>query len=101
MKNLKIFEEFNLFDYDKILRILNKTKGWGGGCIDFISDFENSDYFKYPQDDHEYVEQFHIFLVDRQSGKVGGWSPRPSLPLGKWKVGPTVMSPTSWYSRST
>lgn len=99
MKNLKVFEEWNSFDYEKILRILQKTKGWGQGSMSYTEDFENSDYFKNPDNDHDYAEQFHIYLVDNQRGKKGGWSKVPSLPLGKWKTGPTVISPTSIYNQ--
>jgi len=99
MRNLKVYEEWNYFDSDKIIRILNKTKGWGNGVIQYMNDFENSDFFLNPQDENEYSDPFHVYLTDITS------SPNrrnlPSLPLGKWKPAPTVISPTSWYSKST
>lgn len=99
MVNLKLFEEWQKFDYPRILRILQKTKGWGQGSMSYVEEFENSEYFKNPENNHDYAEQFHIFLVDLQRGETQGWSKSPSLPLGKWKTGPTVMSPTSIYNR--
>ena len=101
MKYLKIFEQWHHFDYDKIVSILNKTQGWGGGILQYVDEFENSEYFLTPVDEHQYSDQFHIFLTDKFRGKNRGWIKTPPLPLGKWKVGPTVMSPTSWYSKST
>lgn len=94
-----MFEDWGQFDYDKILRILQKTKGWGVGSMAQTDNFESSEYFKNPIDEHEYSEQFHIYLSDLSRDGVNGWKKTPSLPLGKWKTGPTVMSPTSFYSR--
>lgn len=104
MRIKRFFEMFdNGYDYDKIIRILNKTHGWGQGVYDLIDDFENNEeYFIDPIDEHDYVEQFHIFLTDRECGRLRGEMNRNfSLRLGKWKLGIPVKNPTSIYNKLT
>ena len=104
LKHLKTFNEMkhqDKFDYDKIIRILKKSHGWGFGVLSMTDEFEdNSEYFKNPQDDHDYAEQFHIFLTDKETGQLrGDFSNSHSLRLGKWKTGIQVANPVSIYNK--
>lgn len=94
-----MFEE--KFDYDKIIRIIKKTHGWGFGIINNIDDFEaNSEYFKDPIDEHDYVEQFHIYLTDLECGRLRGeFNNDTKLRVGRWKTGIQVNKPISIYSQ--
>lgn len=98
----KFFEMFEeKYDYDKIIRIIKKTHGWGFGIINKIDDFEtNNEYFKDPIDEHDYVEQFHIYLTDLECGRLRGeFNNDPKLRLGRWKTGIQVNKPISIYSQ--
>ena len=94
MKNLKTFESFNGFDYDRILSILRKVHGWGNSCKQYIKEFESSEFFKNPTDNNHYVEQFHIFLTDKfiEHGN-------DSLKVGKWRGQGVVQRPVSIYNQ--
>ena len=91
----------NKFDYDKIINILKKSHGWGFGTINFTEDFESNDlYYIDPVDDNDYVEQFHIFLTDLETGRMRGqFRNEHGLKLGRWKMGIPVESPTSIYNK--
>jgi hypothetical protein len=104
VKKIKKFNEMfeDKYDYDKIIRILKKTHGWGLGTINQIDDFEsNEEYFKDPIDENDYSEQFHVFLTDLQTNRLRGQFNNDSkLRIGKWKIGPTVIQPRSiWNQR--
>ncbi len=102
MKIKKFFEMFDeKFDYDRIITILKKTYGWGLGIVSFIDEFEsNTEYFLDPKSEDEYIEQFHIFLSDKQVNKLrGNINSTTDLRLGKWKLGIQVDKPTSIYNR--
>lgn len=104
MKIKKFYEMFNQkYDYDHIYQILNKSHGWGQGSMEKTDEFEsNEEYFLDPIDDHDYSEQFHIFLTDLNSGRLRGELNRNhSLRLGKWKIGLPVISPVSIYNKLT
>ncbi len=100
---IKKFNEMleDKFDYDSILQSLRKIYGWGNGVLSFIDEFEsNGEYFLDPQSDDEYIEQFNIFLRDKQINKIRGkLNNTHSLRLGKWKLGYQVDSPTSIYNK--
>lgn len=100
MKYLKRFEDVQSFDYDYILRILRKNHGWGNGCSNYFSQFENnSEYFLSPQDSNEYAEQCHVFLTDLQTGRLrGAFTKEPSgLRTGVWKMSIPVVNPPQHY----
>jgi hypothetical protein len=102
MKIKKFNEMFeNKFDYDRIIRILRKTYGWGMGVISSIDEFEqNPEYFQSPQDDDQYIELFNIFLTDKNMNRLRGeFRNNHSLRLGKWKLGIQVDRPTSIYNK--
>ena len=102
MKIKKFFEMFEeKFDYDRIIRILKKTYGWGLGVVTSIDEFEtNTEYFLNPQNDDEYIEQFNIFLTDKTKNRLrGDFRNDHSLRLGKWKLGIQVDKPTSIYNK--
>lgn len=102
MKIKKFYEMFeDKFDYDKIIENLKKKYGWGLGVISHIDEFEqNSEYFLNPQDDFDYVDQFHIYLTDKNLNRLRGrFKNDPSLRLGKWKLGFQVDKPTSIYNK--
>lgn len=106
MKNIKYFNEMNYqdsFDYDQIINTLKKTHGWGFGIISYTDEFEsNSEYFLNPQNENEYIEQFHIFLTDKTTGQLRGeFNNKHSLRLGKWKTGIQVAAPVSIYNKLT
>ena len=104
MRIKKFFEMFTKsYDYETILRILKKTHGWGQGSMDLLDDFEsNEEYFMDPIDEHDYVEQFHIFLTDAECGRLRGEMNKDfSLRQGKWKIGIPVMGHTSIYNKLT
>ena len=48
-------------DEDLILSLM-KDKGWGDLSYNSIEDFKNSDYYKDPIDENEFVEQFDDYL---------------------------------------
>jgi hypothetical protein len=48
-------------DEDLILSLM-KDKGWGDLSYNRIEDFKNSDYYKDPIDENEFVEQFDDYL---------------------------------------
>ncbi len=90
------------YDYDKIIRMLKKTHGWGFGVIQSIDDFEsNVEYFIDPVDENDYVEQFHIYLTDLKCGRLRGQFNNDSkLRVGHWNKGIQVSKPTSiWNQR--
>ena len=102
MRIKKFFEMFeDKFDYDRIITILKKNYGWGLGVVTNIDEFENnSEYFQNPQSDDEYIEQFHVYLSDKQADRLRGkLNNTPSLRLGKWKLGIQADKPTSIYNR--
>lgn len=75
MDYIKSFNEMyeDKFDYDKIIRVLRKTHGWGMGVLTSVDSFEsNEEYFLNPENDEEYISQFHIYLTDMQSGRLRG-----------------------------
>jgi hypothetical protein len=90
------------FDYDKIIKLM-KTYGWGLGVVTSIDEFEeNTEYFLNPQNEDDYIEQFHIFLTDKSSNRLRGqFRNDHSLRLGKWKLGIQVDKPTSIYNKLT
>ena len=94
-----MFEE--KYDYDKIIRMLKKSHGWGFGVIESIDDFESSDeYFKDPIDENDYVEQFHIFLSDLEANHLKGKYNNDSLlRVGRWNKGIQVGKPNSIHSQ--
>ena len=89
------------FDYDRIIKILKKTYGWGLGVITLIDEFEsNPEYFMNPQNEDDYIEQFNIFLSDKNINRMRGeLNNTPSLRLGTWKLGTQVSKPTSIYNK--
>lgn len=89
------------YDYTHIVRILRKSHGWGMGIVNYTEDFESNDeYFKSPEDDNDYAEQFHIFLTDLQTGQLRGrFNNRNKFMLGKWKLGRSISSPVSIYNK--
>ena len=98
----KFFEMFeDKYDYDKIIRMLKKTHGWGFGVIQSIDDFEsNEEYFKEPVDENDYVEQFHIYLTDLKCGRLrGDFNNDSNLRVGRWTRGVQVNKPTSIWSQ--
>jgi len=103
MKRIKKFNEMSgdKFNYDHIIRTMQKNHGWGNGWVTQTSDFEsNSEYFLNPQNDNEYAEQFHIYLTDLQTGQMrGGFQNKHNLRLGKWRLGTQVDRPVNWYSK--
>lgn len=102
MRIKKFFEMFSEdFDYDKIIKILRKSYGWGMGIITKIDEFEgNQEYFLDPQNDDDYIEQFNIFLKELSSNRLRGkFNNTQSLKMGKWKLGPNVNYPTSIYNK--
>ena len=105
MNKIKRFYEMfeTEYDYDKIIRILKKTHGWGLGISNEIENFiSNKDYFLEPIDDHDFAEQFHIYLTDLECGRLRGEMNNDSkLKTGKWKMGIPVYNPTSIYNQRT
>lgn len=104
MKYLKYFEELVSYDYDFIFKILKKNHGWGNGCLNYIEQFEkNSEYFFNPEDSNDYVNQFHVFLTDLQTGRLrGDFHKEPSgLRQGVWKMSIPVRQTTSIYNKLT
>ena len=102
MKIKRFFEMYeDRFDYDKILKVLKDNYGWGFGVISSIDEFESNDeYFIDPQSDDDYIDQFNVFLKDKQVGKMRGkLNNTHSLRLGKWKLGYQVNNPTSIYNK--
>jgi hypothetical protein len=103
MNNLKSFSEMSedKFDYEKIIRTLKKTHGWGMGVLNHIDDFEsNKEYFQNPEDDNEYVENFHIYLSDLENNRLrGDFNNDSSLRVGRWNTGVQVNNPKSIWSR--
>ena len=100
----RFYEMFeDKYDYDKIIKILKKTHGWGFGVINNIDEFEsNSDYFLNPIDEHDYVEQFHIYLTDLQGKRLRGeFNNNTKLRTGRWKIGIPVYNPISIYNQRT
>lgn len=98
----KFFEMFeNRYDYDRIITILKKTHGWGFGVINDFDEFEsNEEYFLDPQDDNMYAEMFHIYLTDKQCGRLRGEHNNDSkLRVGLWKTGIHVNKPRSIWSQ--
>lgn len=89
------------FDYERILRILKKTYGWGNGVLASVDDFESDEeYFLNPKDDDQYVEQFNIYLTDKNLNRLRNkFNNNQSLRLGKWKTGFQVENPTSIYNK--
>ncbi len=89
------------YDYDKIIRMLKKTHGWGFGVIQNFDGFEsNEEYFKDPIDENDYVEQFHVYLTDLQCGKLRGKFINDSnLRVGRWTRGFQVNKPISIWSQ--
>jgi hypothetical protein len=73
MKYLKNFSEMyeDKYDYNYIISILKKSHGWGMGVLSSIDEFEeNDEYFLDPSDDNDYAEKFHIYLTDKQTGRL-------------------------------
>lgn len=106
MIHLKKFNEMKFqdrFDYDRIILILKKTKGWGFGIISSIDEFENNqEYFLNPQNEDEYAEQFHIFLTDKINGSLRGkFINNPSINFGNFRGQPHLNKPSNWYGKST
>ncbi len=104
MKYIKKFYEMNFqdqYDYDNIIMILKKNHGWGFGVLAYTDEFENNEeYFKSPLGDDDYAEQFHIFLTDKQTGKLRNeFTNKHSLRLGKWKLGIQLANPVSIYNK--
>lgn len=102
MKIKKFNEMFNeKFDYERIVRILKKTYGWGMGILTYIDDFEsNSEYFKDPQSDDDYIEQFNIYLSDKRVNRERGkFNNITNIKLGKWKLSTQVDNPVSIYNK--
>jgi len=103
MMNIKRFFEWNdsIFDYERILRILKNTYGWGDGILTSIDEFEsNQEYFLNPQDDDQYIEQFHIYLTDKKLNRFRNmFNNNLNLRLGEWKTGFQVKNPTSIYNK--
>ena len=103
MRKIKKFNEMfeDKYDYDKIIRMLKKTHGWGLGIMNNIEDFEsNEEYFLNPIDENDYSEQFHIYLTDLKHNRLRGQlDNNPSLRVGKWKIGPIVAKPVSIWSQ--
>jgi len=104
MIHIKSFNEMKFvdkFDYDRIINILKKSHGWGFGVISQIDDFEdNIEYFLNPIDDNDYAEQFHIYLTDKETGRLRGeFRNTHSLRLGKWRLGIQSQKPTSIYTK--
>lgn len=101
MKHLRYFKEsFDKFDYQHIIRILRKTHGWGMGIMNYFEEFESSEYFKNPEDDNDYAEQYHIFLTDQETGQLRGrFNNKNKFMLGKWKLGRSIDSPVSIYNK--
>ena len=99
----KFFEMFeDKYDYDRIIKILKKSHGWGSGVINDIDDFEsNEEYFLNPVDDNMYAEMFHIYLTDKQCKRLRGeFNNDSKLRLGRWKTGIQVNKPFSvWNQR--
>jgi hypothetical protein len=73
MKNLKKFKDYSelswlgesVEDEDLILSLM-KDKGWGDLSYNRIEDFKNSDYYKDPIDENEFVEQFDDYLYSQE-----------------------------------
>ena len=64
------------------------------GVMSYMDDFENSEYYLNPNNDDEYIEQFHIYLTDMQSGQLrGSYNNKSSLKLGKWRMQPLLPNP--------
>lgn len=104
MKIKRFFEFLSKnFDYDEIFRLLGKTHGWGVGSFQEIENFENDDeYYKDPTDENDYVEQFHIYLTDKETNRMRGKSHRnDSLRVGKWQHGVQVLYPISIHNKLT
>jgi hypothetical protein len=98
----KFFEMFkDKYDYDKIIRMIKKSHGWGFGVINKIDDFEdNEEYFKDPIDENDYVEQFHIYLTDLECNRLkGGFINDRNLRVGHWNKGVEVNNPRSIWSQ--
>jgi len=89
------------YDYTRIIRILRKSHGWGMGVMTHIDDFEsNPEYFKDPEDDNDYVEQFHIYLTDLETGQLRGqFQNKQALRVGNWQHGVQVNRPVSIYNK--
>jgi hypothetical protein len=98
-KFLEMFED--RYDYTRIIRILRKSHGWGMGALQKVDDFESdSEYFKNPIDDNDYVEQFHIYLTDLETGQMRGkFQNKSGLRVGKWQHGIQVARPVSIYNK--
>lgn len=98
----KFFEMFeDKYDYDKIIRMIKKSHGWGFGVIQKTDDFEdNEEYYKDPIDENDYVEQFHIYLTDLECGMLkGGFINDRNLRVGNWNKGVGVNNPRSIWSQ--
>jgi len=52
-------------DEDLILSLM-KDKGWGDLSYNRIEDFKNSDYYKDPIDENDFVEQFDDYLYSQE-----------------------------------
>ena len=101
MKYLKLFEQHNKYNYDKIIRILNKSFGWGLGASLKIEDFENNkDYFQNPKNDDDYVIQFNSYLTDVELGKlISDIGRNSTLRVGDWHRGFHVVRPYPYYNK--
>jgi len=102
MKIKKFFElHSEEYDYEKIMRILKKTHGWGQGSSKHIEEFENrEEYFLNPIDENDYVEKFHIFLTDLTTNRLrGDFNNETSLKIGKFRFGIPVSSQTSIHNK--
>lgn len=101
MHHMKLFEEFQDFDFEKIIRILRKNHGWGIGILCRIDDFESDEnYYKSPMDENDYVEQFNIYLNDLESNRLKGTLNKDaSLKVGNWNKSVQVLKPNSIWSQ--
>jgi hypothetical protein len=102
MKIKRFYEMYEeKYNYDKILKSLKKTYGWGIGVINQIDNFESNDeYFENPIDDDDYIIKFNVYLNDLKTGKMRGqFNNTHALRLGKWKTGHQVDNPTSIYNK--
>lgn len=71
MLYLRTFENFNDDrDYDSILDRMKDEHGWGDLSPILIEKFEKSEYYDPSFTEDEYVDEFHSYMYDIQTGEI-------------------------------
>lgn len=84
MKHIKLFEEINQInqrefyskkeeeeiDYDSILQRMKDDHGWGDLSPNYLTQFEESEYYTPGCTEDEYLRGFHSWMYDIQTGFI-------------------------------